>query len=360
MNNSQQNTSTSNNNTRKRNGNKNNSISNDVRTSLVRLVNDQGHSIKEASELLQINYGSAKTIVKNYKTTGKHLRNVKGGSKKSVITNDIISCIENLVTYNPQYTLKEIRENLILNGQNMHDISISSINRCLQGLQITMKLTHRELDRVNMPDKIELRRNFSLWFNNYFENNFSYAVFIDESGFNLHLKRSYGRSRQGSRAISRIPVVRGRSISLLASLTIEGMGFCKTICNSTVNGEIFSEYLEELCVYLRDIKKFQKACLILDNARIHKRNDIERITARYGFDFKFLSPYSYMLNPCENAFSKIKNGVRSKLRQGATGSLSELIMGEIPGITSIDCSGYFRYILRNIINCAAGLAYIHQ
>lgn len=101
-------------------------------------------------------------------------------------------------------------------------------------------------------------------------------------------------------------------------------------------------------------------CLILDNARIHRREDIHRITSEYGFDFKFLSPYSYMLQPIENAFSKIKNGVRSKLREGATGTLSEIIIAETTNINSNDCSGYCRYIIRNNINCAAGLAYVHQ
>lgn len=107
-----------------------------------------------------------------------------------------------------------------------------------------------------MPDKIELRKQYSIWFNNYFENNFSKAVFIDESGFNLHLKRSYGRSRRGTRVIVKMPAVRGRSVSLLGSHTVDGMGFCKTITNSTVNSEIFNVYIDELCRYLKDVKKW--------------------------------------------------------------------------------------------------------
>ena len=86
-----------------------------------------------------------------------------------------------------------------------------------------MKLTHRELDRVNSLEKIILRKEYALWFNNYFNNDFSKVVFIDEYSFNLDMKRSLARSRQGTRAIVTVPTVRGRSVSLLASMTINGM-----------------------------------------------------------------------------------------------------------------------------------------
>ncbi|KAF7684893.1 hypothetical protein CDIK_4358, partial [Cucumispora dikerogammari] len=187
-----------------------------------------------------------------------------------------------------------------------------------------MKLSHRELDRVNLPDKIQLRKEYSLWFNNHFQNDLSSAVFIDVSGFNLELKRSYARAGQGRRAIVHEPTIKGRNISLNPNLTTGGMGYCKVISNSTVNAEIFSDYINELCIYLRDVKLMENACLILDNARIHKREHIQRIVSQYNYTFKFLSPYSYMLNPIENVFSKIKNGVRSKLRLGITGALSEI------------------------------------
>ncbi|KAF7691517.1 hypothetical protein CDIK_2544 [Cucumispora dikerogammari] len=138
------------------------------------------------------------------------------------------------------------------------------------------------------------------------------------------------------------------------------MVYCKVISNSTVNAEFFSEYINESCIYLRDVKLIENACLILDNAQIHKREDIQRIVSQYNYTFNFLSLYSYMLNPIENVFSKVKNGVRSKLRLGITGALSEILLAETLNITSKDSNGYFRHILRNITTCAAELLYIHQ
>jgi hypothetical protein len=141
---------------------------------------------------------------------------------------------------------------------------MSTINRALLQLKITVKLAHGELDRVNAPDKIAMRKDYALWFNNHFtNNNFSSAVFIDESSFNLHLQRTQVRSTIGTRAIVRVPTVRGRSVSLIASMTINGVAYCRTIANSTVNGDTFSSYIFELCTYLRDDLHMQHACLIL-------------------------------------------------------------------------------------------------
>ncbi|KAF7699609.1 hypothetical protein CDIK_1134 [Cucumispora dikerogammari] len=101
-------------------------------------------------------------------------------------------------------------------------------------------------------------------------------------------------------------------------------------------------------------------CIILDNARIHRRITISEITAGYGFSFHFLSPYSYMLNPIETAFSKIKNAIRSKIRLGSQGTLAELIYEALSSINADDCKSFFRLMLRNIVNAAAQREYLHN
>lgn len=199
-----------------------------------------------------------------------------------------------------------------------------------------------------------------MWFNNTFSSDFSKVYFIDESSFNLHLKRSYARSKSGSRANVISTTARGRSITLIASIGIDRIGHCKTITNSTVNANIFAEYLQEMCAHLKNNLNVENACLILDNAKVHKKADIERITSEFNFSYHFLAPYSYMLNPIENAFSKIKNGVRARLRLGQNMTLSEMIILEVNNVSANDCAGFFRYILKNITNCAAEIPYEHK
>jgi transposase len=64
----------------------------------------------------------------------------------------------------------------------------------------------------------------------------------------------------------------------------------------------------------------------MDNARVHCPRELGPICTQDGCSVKFLSPYSYMLNPVENIFSKVKNYVRNCLsRESAIFELPELI-----------------------------------
>lgn len=335
-------------------------VSNEKRKDLIRLVFVENYTIAESARMLEINYGNARKIIKQYETENRVEKNKKGGSEKSALTTNIVNKLEEIIAYHPEFTLKEMKLKIEEYVGNGFTISQSSICKCLQELRITLKLMHHEIERVNEPDILQKRKEYSLWFNNYFNNDYSGAVFIDEAGFNLHLRRSYARARRGERANIRIPTVRGRSITLIASMMNNGMKYCKIISNSTVNADIFSQYVNDLCAYLRDVENLSNACLILDNARIHRKNDIERITNEFGYTYKFLSPYSYMLNPIENSFSKIKNGVRSSLRNSNDHALADLIMEEVGKITRNDSLGFFRHVSRNITNCAAEMPYCHQ
>ena len=96
----------------------------------------------------------------------------------------------------------------------------------------------------------------------------------------MHLRLSYASARRRESTNIRITTVRGRSITLISSMN-NGMKYCKIISNSTVNADIFSQYINELCVYLLDVEGLSNACLIIDNTRIHKKNDIERITNKW-------------------------------------------------------------------------------
>ncbi|KAF7684921.1 hypothetical protein CDIK_4330, partial [Cucumispora dikerogammari] len=289
------------------------STTNEKRLCLVRAVCDNGMSIRNAAETYDIPYVNARKIINSFKKNGLINKKKKGGSLPAKLSQSLIDKIETIVSINPLYSLKQIKDELMLEQLNGFSISLSTINRALRKLKITVKKIHLELDRVNSPKKILQRKEYALWFNNNHISDYSNIVFVDESSFNLHIRRTRGRSRVGLRVNIVVPTVRGRSISLICSISAVGLVYSKVIAHSTVNSDIFSTYLEEMCNYLKNNLNREGVCIILDNARIHREAEILRITNSYGYSYKFLSPYSYMLNPIENAFSKIKNEVRSQL-----------------------------------------------
>ena len=106
---------------------------------------------------------------------------------------------------------------------------------------ITAKKAHRKIESVSEGVYIWRRKVYSIWFNNIFQDNYSNAMFVNESPFNLHIRISQAQSRRGARAVVRIPTIRRISFSLISSIRDNGVLFSKIIDNTTVSGDIFSE-----------------------------------------------------------------------------------------------------------------------
>lgn len=338
----------------------NDQISDEKRKRLIELVADEGMSIKSAAIALKIKYNTAKWILLMFNRHSQIKKHRKGGKNASKLTDAVVLDIENIISVSPGLTLREIQRKLSEKYGNEFSIALSTINKCLNDLKITLKLAHREIDRVNALEKIEQRKTYALWFNNFFNAEISKAVFVDESSFNLHLRKSFARSKVGTRVNIILPAVRGRSVTLIGALSINGIVFKKIISNTTVNGDVFSNCFRELCESLSRDSNYSNACIILDNARVHRENEIRDLTREFGITYKFLSPYSYMLNPLENAFSKIKNIVKTRLGNEESHDLVTIILEAAGSITADDSAGFYRLMLRNITNCAAGLEYRHQ
>ncbi|KAM0679223.1 hypothetical protein BDAP_000090 [Binucleata daphniae] len=67
-----------------------------------------------------------------------------------------------------------------------------------------------------------------------------------------------------------------------------------------------------------------------------------------------------MLNPIENAFSKVKACVKSALSVDNSLSLGTSMEDAAGRIAPADSAGYFRYVQRNITNCAVRIPYNQQ
>jgi hypothetical protein len=68
-------------------------------------------------------------------------------------------------------------------------------------------------------------------------------VFVDEMGANVSLTPLYAWSRRGERAFGSAPKNWGKNVTLLASITREGLGPCLAVEGPTTR-EVFEAYLE--------------------------------------------------------------------------------------------------------------------
>ena len=162
-------------------------------------------------------------------------------------------------------------------------------------------------------------------------------VFVDEMGTNTSLFPLYAWSRRGERAFASVPRNWGANVTLLASMSAEGMGPCLAVEGSSTRG-VFEAYLKR--VLAPSLRLGQ--VVIMDNLSSHKGSRVRELVEERGCEILYLPPYSPDLNPIEEAFSKLK----ALLRRAGARTREALIeaMGEaLEAVTASDARGFFEH-----------------
>ena len=162
-------------------------------------------------------------------------------------------------------------------------------------------------------------------------------VFVDEMGTNTSLHSTYAWSKKGQRAYCSVPRNRGKNTTLLASMSVEGMGPSLAVTGS-VNATVFEAYLEQ--VLLPELNPGQ--IVIMDNLSAHKSERGRELIEAAGCEVLYLPPYSPDYNPIEEAFSKIK-GILKKVGARSRETLVEVMGWAIGAVSSSDAEGFFEH-----------------
>ena len=125
-------------------------------------------------------------------------------------------------------------------------------------------------------------------------------VVVDESGSNIALTPLYARAPKGERAHGSVPRNRGKNTTLLASLSLTGVG-ASMIIEGAVNTQIFEAYVEEILAPSLSAGQI----VVLDNLSVHKGARVRQLIEARGCKLLFLPPYSPDCSPIEETFSKV-------------------------------------------------------
>src|SRR3712207_2153062 len=134
----------------------------------------------------------------------------------------------------------------------------------------------------------------------------SSLVFVDEMGTNTSLPPIYGWATKGRRAHCSVPRNRGKNTTLLASMSVEGMGPTLLAVEGVNDRKVFEAYVEG--VLAPSLQRGQ--IVVMDNLSVHKGERIKELIEERRCQLLYLPPYSPDLNPIEEAFSKIKRILR--------------------------------------------------
>jgi transposase len=160
-------------------------------------------------------------------------------------------------------------------------------------------------------------------------------MFVDESSTNVALTPRYARAPKGERARGKAPRNWGKNVTLISSITLEGMGASISIEGSS-DTESFSVYMRNVLV--PRLKSGQ--IVLMDNLSVHKGKWVRELIEGKGCQLWLLPSYSPDLNPIEEAFSKVKTLLR-KAKARTLEGLFEVTAEALCAISADDACGYF-------------------
>lgn len=133
-------------------------------------------------------------------------------------------------------------------------------------------------------------------------------IYLDESGFDLNMKKEYGwkirgkrlyDNKSGNRKNKRITVISAysnKTKQLIAPMYFEG----------NTDTEIFNQWIVEFLI--PELKPNQT--IIMDNAAFHKSQRTIELIKSANCNILYLPPYSPDFNPIEQKWGHVKNSVK--------------------------------------------------
>lgn len=161
------------------------------------------------------------------------------------------------------------------------------------------------------------------------------VIVVDETSTHRDMYPVYARAPKGQRAWATASRNYGHNVSLIASLSLRGTGPAMAL-EGAVNTAAFLVFIRDLLVpTLRsgDI-------VLMDNLSCHKTDAVRLAIEAVGARVLFLPPYSPDFSPIEQAFSKLKAGLR-RLRPQSLPQLLTALLQALDSISVNDALGFF-------------------
>ena len=162
-------------------------------------------------------------------------------------------------------------------------------------------------------------------------------VFVDETSTHTAMTRRRARAPRGERAVGRTPRNHGPNVTLLATLTPEGIGPAVALPGA-VDGAAFVAYAERILA--PSLRPGQ--VVILDNLSAHKSAGARTAVEAVGARLLFLPPYSPDFNPIELAFAKVKARLRAAAERSPEG-LVAATAAAIDAVSTTDARGFYAH-----------------
>jgi transposase len=160
---------------------------------------------------------------------------------------------------------------------------------------------------------------------------------VDETGSHLGYTPTYARAPRGQRAYATAPANRGENKTVVASLTVAGIGPLLRFDGAMTTARFVGYIQHFLAPTLRPGQ-----VVVADNLRAHHSPAVRAAIEARGARFLPLPPYSPDFNPIEEAFSKVKQSLR-RAQARTDDELRAATWTAFATITPSDAAGWFTH-----------------
>ena len=151
------------------------------------------------------------------------------------------------------------------------------------------------------------------------------------------MTRLRGRALRGQRVHDKVPQGHWKTTTLMAALDHRGVR-CSMVLDGAVNGQAFEAFVDQVLVPVL----IPGDIVVMDNLSSHKGGHVAESIHDVQAELVYLPPYSPDFNPIENAFSKIKQHLRSQASR-TVAQLWSTMQSVLDSVTVSDASGYFQH-----------------
>jgi transposase len=162
-------------------------------------------------------------------------------------------------------------------------------------------------------------------------------VWLDETGSHLGFTPTHARAPRGRRAYAPAPRTRGENKTILASLSLAGVGPTLRFDGPMTTGRFEGYVRHRLAPTLRPGQ-----IVVADNLRAHHSARARAAIEARGAYLWHLPPYSCDFNPIEEAFSKLKQALR-RAQARTDDALRSATWAALASITTADTTGWFSH-----------------
>ncbi len=291
---------------------------------------DLGMSARDVADKYSVSAHWVRKIKRIRKETGLVGPRPQRVSHATKLDDHLVRLLE-IETETPDATLAEIVARFAAEGVKT---SISGVHRALRRLKYSRKKKVRRASEQKRPD---VRRQREEWRAEKLQTARGRLSFLDETAARTDMTRRYGRAPIGQRLTGYAPQSHWITTTFVAALRSDGLTAPLTI-DGAMNGAKFQDYVEHV---LRPTLR-PGDIVVMDNLKCHKNAAVRKAIEAADAEVLYLPPYSPDLNPIEQAFSKLKQILRTAAKRTVAG-LHELLDNVTSRFPPAECERYIEH-----------------